>query len=200
MLALFVGWIIYFCLRPLPFQRRAQPEGRLRGGPEATLPKYIELAVVGRRSRVAARHRRAAVGQGVDNSPGPRSHRHPDCRAAIRLERPLSRAGRKVRHAGHEIGHPATILSAWIPTDPAGKDDILVLNEIHVAVNKPVSIYLSSKDVIHSLKIMAMRVTQDAIPGLRIPLHGSRRPRMAGTRSMRPALRQRPRQHGRRLI
>jgi cytochrome c oxidase subunit 2 len=32
-----------------------------------------------------------------------------------------------------------------------------------------VLIYLSSKDVIHSLKLIAMRITQDAIPGLRIP-------------------------------
>ena len=36
-------------------------------------------------------------------------------------------------------------------------------------MNKPVLIYLSSKDVIHSLKLVAMRLTQDAIPGLRIP-------------------------------
>ena len=55
------------------------------------------------------------------------------------------------------------------PADPAGKDDVQVLNEIHVPVNKPVLIYLSSKDVIHSLKLVAMRITQDAIPGLRIP-------------------------------
>ena len=56
------------------------------------------------------------------------------------------------------------------PADPAGKDDVQVLNEIHVVVNKPVLIYLSSKDVIHSLKLVAMRITQDAIPGLRIPV------------------------------
>jgi cytochrome c oxidase subunit 2 len=55
------------------------------------------------------------------------------------------------------------------PADPAGKDDVQVFNEIHCVVNKPVLIYLSSKDVIHSLKLVAMRVTQDAIPGLRIP-------------------------------
>jgi cytochrome c oxidase subunit 2 len=55
------------------------------------------------------------------------------------------------------------------PADPAGKDDVQVLNEIHVVVNKPVLIYLSSKDVIHSFKLVAMRLTQDAIPGLRIP-------------------------------
>jgi cytochrome c oxidase subunit 2 len=56
------------------------------------------------------------------------------------------------------------------PTDANGKDDIQTLNDIHVVIDKPVIIYLSSKDVIHSLKIIAMRVCQDAIPGLRIPV------------------------------
>ena len=37
-------------------------------------------------------------------------------------------------------------------------------------VNKPVIAYISSKDVIHSFKIIAMRVTQDAIPGMRVPV------------------------------
>jgi cytochrome c oxidase subunit 2 len=57
------------------------------------------------------------------------------------------------------------------PTDPNGKDDVQTLNEIHVAVNKPVIAYISSKDVIHSFKVIAMRITQDAIPGMRIPVH-----------------------------
>jgi cytochrome c oxidase subunit 2 len=56
------------------------------------------------------------------------------------------------------------------PKDPNGKDDIQVLNEIHVPVNKPVIAYVSSKDVIHSFKIPAMRAEQDAIPGMRIPV------------------------------
>jgi cytochrome c oxidase subunit 2 len=58
------------------------------------------------------------------------------------------------------------------PSDPAGKDDIQVdgLGEMHVPVNKPVICYISSKDVIHSFKVIAMRVTQDAIPGMRIPI------------------------------
>jgi cytochrome c oxidase subunit 2 len=56
-------------------------------------------------------------------------------------------------------------------TDPHSKDDIpLILGEMHVPVNKPVICYVSSKDVIHSFKIIAMRVTQDAIPGMRTPL------------------------------
>jgi len=56
------------------------------------------------------------------------------------------------------------------PNDPKGKDDVVVMHEMHVPVNKPVIAYVSSKDVIHSFKIIAMRVTQDAIPGMRIPV------------------------------
>jgi cytochrome c oxidase subunit II len=56
------------------------------------------------------------------------------------------------------------------PNSPEAKDDVTLLTEIHVVVNKPVIIYVSSKDVIHSFKVLALRVTQDAIPGMRIPL------------------------------
>lgn len=56
------------------------------------------------------------------------------------------------------------------PADPAGKDDVQVLNEIHVPVDKPVLCYVSSKDVIHSFRVREMRATQDAIPGMRIPV------------------------------
>jgi cytochrome c oxidase subunit II len=56
--------------------------------------------------------------------------------------------------------------------DPRSKDCVQVtgLGEMHVPVNKPVICYVSSKDVIHSFKVIAMRVTQDAIPGMRIPV------------------------------
>ena len=37
-------------------------------------------------------------------------------------------------------------------------------------MNKPVVILLSSKDVIHSFALPLMRVKQDAIPGLTIPV------------------------------
>jgi cytochrome c oxidase subunit 2 len=57
------------------------------------------------------------------------------------------------------------------PSDANGKDDVQILDQLHVVVNKPVIIYISSRDVIHSFKVLAMRVTQDAIPGLRVPVH-----------------------------
>jgi cytochrome c oxidase subunit II len=54
-------------------------------------------------------------------------------------------------------------------TDPNGKDDFEVLNELHCVVNKPVLVGLTSMDVIHSFKVVPFRITQDAIPGMRIP-------------------------------
>lgn len=56
------------------------------------------------------------------------------------------------------------------PNDPAGKDDIVVLGELHVPVGRPVIIELSSKDVIHNFALPHMRMAQDAIPGQIIPM------------------------------
>jgi cytochrome c oxidase subunit 2 len=56
------------------------------------------------------------------------------------------------------------------PNDPAGKDDVILLNELHLPVNKPVIIKLTTKDVIHSFFLPQMRVKQDAIPGQVIPI------------------------------
>jgi len=56
------------------------------------------------------------------------------------------------------------------PNDPAGKDDIVTLGELHVPVNRPVIIELSSKDVIHDFFLADMRIAADAIPGSLIPM------------------------------
>lgn len=55
--------------------------------------------------------------------------------------------------------------------DAKTKDNFATLNELRVPVNKPVIAYISSKDVIHSFKIPNLRVAQDAIPGMAIPIH-----------------------------
>lgn len=55
-------------------------------------------------------------------------------------------------------------------TDPAAKDDIVTSGELHVPVNRPVIIELSSKDVIHNFALHPMRIAQDAIPGQIIPM------------------------------
>jgi cytochrome c oxidase subunit 2 len=54
--------------------------------------------------------------------------------------------------------------------DPAARDDVTTINQLHLPVGKPAIIRLSTKDVIHSFGVPHMRVKQDAVPGLEIPL------------------------------
>jgi cytochrome c oxidase subunit 2 len=56
--------------------------------------------------------------------------------------------------------------------DPAGNDDIILeSSEVVVPVNTNIIVHVSSLDVIHSFKVPALRLTQDAIPGMSVPLH-----------------------------
>lgn len=53
---------------------------------------------------------------------------------------------------------------------PDAADDVTTVNQLHLPVDQPVLIKLSTKDVIHSFFIPEMRVKQDAIPGMEIPV------------------------------
>ena len=54
--------------------------------------------------------------------------------------------------------------------DSFAKDDVFTVNQLHIPVNTPINISLSSKDVIHNFKLPELRVSQDAIPGMEIPV------------------------------
>ncbi len=54
--------------------------------------------------------------------------------------------------------------------DPNAKDDITTVNQLNLPVDRPVLVHLSTKDVIHSFGLFEMRVKQDAIPGMQIPV------------------------------
>lgn len=50
------------------------------------------------------------------------------------------------------------------------KDDILVVNDLHIPVNEEILLELKSADVLHSFFLPNMRVKQDAVPGMKIPV------------------------------
>jgi cytochrome c oxidase subunit 2 len=57
-------------------------------------------------------------------------------------------------------------------SDPAAKDDVITeSSDMAVPVNKSVIASISSLDVIHSFKVTPLRMTQDANPGMSIPVH-----------------------------
>ena len=49
-------------------------------------------------------------------------------------------------------------------------DDFTVRNQFHFPSGEPVVVHLESEDVIHSFFIPELRVKQDAVPGMRIPI------------------------------
>jgi len=55
-------------------------------------------------------------------------------------------------------------------SDPAGKDDIVVPT-LTVPVNREIDLLIRSQDVIHNFFVRELRLQQDAVPGLVVPLH-----------------------------
>ncbi len=54
--------------------------------------------------------------------------------------------------------------------DPASKDDIVTAT-LAIPVNRPIGLILRSKDVGHSFYVRELRVHQDLLPGMEIPIH-----------------------------
>src|SRR5215469_8238845 len=54
--------------------------------------------------------------------------------------------------------------------DPAGKDDISSAS-LKIPVNTPIKLIMHSRDVIHNFFVRELRMKQDIVPGMEIPLH-----------------------------
>ena len=55
-------------------------------------------------------------------------------------------------------------------SDPAAKDDVTTVNLLYLPVDRQIIVKLKTKDVIHSFGVPELRVKQDAIPGLTVPV------------------------------
>jgi len=169
MFALFIGWLTYFLYTLFRFRRTANSKADYRGV-RSHFSSYLELTVAGIEAillifvayPVWARH----------------TSGFPKESESTVIQVVGQQFNWNFRYPGKDgiFGKQDMALVAQDnifgvnPNDPNGKDDVQVLNEIHVPIGKPVICYISSKDVIHSFRLMAMRVTQDAIPGMRIPI------------------------------
>ena len=58
--------------------------------------------------------------------------------------------------------------------DPASKDDI-VSASLKIPAGKPIKLIMHSRDVIHNFFVRELRVKQDIVPGMEIPLQLSGR-------------------------
>lgn len=54
--------------------------------------------------------------------------------------------------------------------DAASKDDVVTAT-LAIPVNRPIQLILRSKDVTHSFFVRELRIKQDLVPGMEIPIH-----------------------------
>lgn len=169
MIALFAGWLIYFLYTLFRFRERRNPRADHVGVRNHT-SSYLEVAVAGIEGALLLFVALPLWANRVAEFP-----KESDSTV---IQIMAQQFAWNARYAGADgvFGKQDIHLVSQQnvfgvdPGDAHGKDDVQVLNEIHVPVNKPVIAYISSKDVIHSFKLVAMRVTQDAIPGMRVPV------------------------------
>ena len=170
MAALFIGWLAYFLFTLWRFHARRHPKADYHGVKNHA-SSYVEVSVAIIEVALLVLVAVPIWAKAVDKFP-------PESESTV-IQIVAQQFAWNVRYPGADklFGKQQMTLVSDAnlfgvdPTDPLGKDDVQTLNEIHVPVDKDVIIYISSKDVIHSFKIVSMRVTQDAIPGMRIPIH-----------------------------
>ena len=168
MIALFIGWLVYFGYAVWRFRATRNPKADYQGVRNHA-SSYLELTV-------AAIEAVLLIGMAIPVWARAVDH-FPDVKDSTVIYVMAQQYAWNIRYAGPDgvFGRQdmkfvsSDNVFGVDPSDANGKDDIQTLNEIHVPVGKPVVVYVSSKDVIHSFKITAMRTCQDAIPGLRIP-------------------------------
>ena len=169
MFALFVGWLLYFLYTLWRFRQKRNPQGDYLGV-RSHASSYLEVGVAGIEGALLVFVAIPIWARQVDKFPK-------ESEATV-VHVMAQQFAWNARYAGPDgvFGKQdislvsATNTFGIVPTDTTGKDDVQVLNEIHVPVSKPIIAYISSRDVIHSFKILPMRVTQDAIPGNRVPI------------------------------
>ena len=169
MIALFVGWISYFFYAIFRFRKSRNPKADYVGV-KTHASTYIEVAVAAVEGVLLLGLAIPLWAKSVDKFPTDKES------TVIRVTAEQFQWNSRYPGADGVFGAQdfrsinSSNLLGYVANDPNGKDDIEPpAKEIHVPVNKPVVIYLTSKDVIHSFQLDPMRITQDAIPGMKIP-------------------------------
>ncbi len=171
MAVIFVGWLTLFLFMLVRFRRKRNPHASYTGV-QSHASRYVEIAV-------AVAEAILLIGFSI-----PFWHWHADAfppeSQSVQVRVVAQQFAWNIHYPGpdgvfgksdpkfvNEQSNPLGL----DPNDPAGKDDITTVNQLHLPVDEPVIVHLSSKDVIHSFMLDEFRVKQDAIPGIYIPTH-----------------------------
>ncbi len=169
MLVLFVGWGLFFLFVLFKFRAGANPKADYVGA-KGKLSKGLEVGIVIVEALLLVFYAIPAWAKRVKAFPAENEA------TVVRVV--AEQFAWNIHYPGPDGKFGRTdisLISADNPLgldrrDPNAKDDITTINQLNLPIDRPVLIHLSSKDVIHSFGLYEMRVKQDAIPGMSIPV------------------------------
>lgn len=172
MAALFVGWLAFFVFALFKHRRSANPKADYHGA-RSHFSTYAEVGVAAIEGLLLLGFAIPLWAKAVE--------KFPEEKDSVVIQVMGQQFAWNAHYAGPDgkWGHQdikfaaATNPFGLDAADAATKDDIAIMSNqaFLLPVNKDIICKISSMDVIHSFKIPTMRVTQDAIPGMSVPVH-----------------------------
>lgn len=171
MLALFVGWSIFFFYCLVRFRKKDQPEAEYHGV-KSHLSTHLEIGVIVVEAVLLLGFAFPMWSERTDTYDQIVEEENP-----VRVRAIGFQFGWKFHYAGADgkFGY-IDLTTLREPGDPGvdytsghGTDDF-VMGELIIPVDRPCILQVTSTDVIHNFSIIPMRIQQDAIPGKDIPM------------------------------
>ena len=168
MAVLFVGWLAYFFYVLIRFRKARQPVADYHGA-RGHWSKWTEAGVAIAEIVLLAAFSIPAWAARVHGAPSA---------GALVVRVVAQQFSWTMHYAGPDGEFGRVDASLVAPDNPAGldrrsphaADDVVSINDMHVPAGQPVIVQLTSRDMVHSFGVPAMRVKQDVIPGMMIPV------------------------------
>lgn len=167
MAVLFIGWSVYLVYVLARFRRRRQPVADYNGA-RGHWSTWTEVGVAVVELLLLA----------AFSIPAWASRVNPPAADALIVRVTAQQFSWTIHYPGPDgqFGRVDTALvtpenpSGLDRRSPNGTDDVVSVNQMHLPIDRAVIVQLTARDVIHSFGVPAMRVKQDAIPGMMIPV------------------------------
>lgn len=172
MFALFLGWGLFFLYTIWRYRQRKHPAADAVGV-RGHLSSYLEVGVAGVEALLLIGFAIPIWARGASAGNFPKESEATVVRVIGRQFNWIARYAGADGVFGKGDARFVTQQNplGMDPDDAAGKDDVVVqTSEVTVPVGKPVIAHISSLDVIHGFTVTALRLSQDAIPGLSNPV------------------------------
>jgi len=171
MALLFVGWSLYFLYTIVRFHKSRHPKADYHGV-QSKASAHLEFSVVLVEAVLLLGFALPLWGKRVNGD------QFPADAEAVRVHAIAEQFAWNFVYPGadgvfgrrHESLITGSNPTGRDPNDPAGKDDLISKNELHLQNKKPTVVEITSKDVIHGFAVAHFRMSQDAIPGSKIPV------------------------------